>query len=415
MGHIQDRWYRAAKHPTTREPILDTKGKPVREKTSLYGVGRRYKVRYTDPSGEERSESFPDKQLGAARAFLHKVENDKLAGTYLDPDAGNILFEAQARSWLKGQSQDAATQQTLLSRLNSQLIPYFGKRRLSSINPAVARDWLGSMNEAGMESNYQLVLFDTMTSIMSAAIDDRKISANPFRARSVVKPKPVRRKIVPWTEDRLWSVHDALEPGSQLAASLGAGAGLRQGEILAFSPDAIDRRAKMLNVVRQVRVVQRTLVFALPKGSKTRETPLSDGVLEEIDAHVERFGTTTVTLPWLVPDGRPETVDLVILRGDGRPWSGDLFNKVVWQAAFKDAGLEYRNRLDGMHALRHFYASTLLANGVSVTELAEYLGHSDVKTTLETYTHLMPTSSERARLAVDTVFRPSDLALAQTA
>ena len=57
-----------------------------------------------------------------------------------------------------------------------------------------------------------------------------------------------------------------------------------------------------------------------------------------------------------------------------------------------------------MHALRHFYASTLLAQGVSIKELAEYLGHSDPGFTLRTYTHLVPSSYERARLAIDGVF-----------
>ena len=42
-----------------------------------------------------------------------------------------------------------------------------------------------------------------------------------------------------------------------------------------------------------------------------------------------------------------------------------------------------------MHALRHFYASTLLARAVSIKELADYLGHSDPGFTLRTYVHLM--------------------------
>jgi integrase len=70
------------------------------------------------------------------------------------------------------------------------------------------------------------------------------------------------------------------------------------------------------------------------------------------------------------------------------------------------ASLEYRKWADGMHTLRHCYASTLLAQGVSVKELAEYLGHSDPGFTLRTYTHLVPSSYERARLAIDGVFGP---------
>lgn len=56
-----------------------------------------------------------------------------------------------------------------------------------------------------------------------------------------------------------------------------------------------------------------------------------------------------------------------------------------------------------MHALRHFYASVLLDAGESVKAVSEYLGHSDPALTLRVYAHLMPTSRERTRKAVDGV------------
>lgn len=70
---------------------------------------------------------------------------------------------------------------------------------------------------------------------------------------------------------------------------------------------------------------------------------------------------------------------------------------------------EGRDRAGGtgrrLPCLRHFYASTLLDAGESITALAEYLGHSDPGFTLKVYTHLMPSSEERTRRAVDQVFR----------
>jgi integrase len=45
---------------------------------------------------------------------------------------------------------------------------------------------------------------------------------------------------------------------------------------------------------------------------------------------------------------------------------------------------------------------------VSIKELAEYLGHADAGFTLRTYTHLVPSSHERARQAVDIVFGRQD-------
>ena len=57
-----------------------------------------------------------------------------------------------------------------------------------------------------------------------------------------------------------------------------------------------------------------------------------------------------------------------------------------------------------MHALRHFFASALLDGGESIRAVSEYLGHADPGFTLRTYTHLMPSSAERTRKAIDAVF-----------
>lgn len=63
------------------------------------------------------------------------------------------------------------------------------------------------------------------------------------------------------------------------------------------------------------------------------------------------------------------------------------------------------SREDGMHALRHFYASVLLDSGESIKALSAYLGHADAGFTLRTYTHLMPSSETRTRNAVDEMYR----------
>ncbi|HET6739931.1 MAG TPA: tyrosine-type recombinase/integrase, partial [Kribbella sp.] len=92
----------------------------------------------------------------------------------------------------------------------------------------------------------------------------------------------------------------------------------------------------------------------------------------------------------------------------------DLYNLVVWKPALVAAGVlappvkdsrgrrHYeKNRTVGLHALRHYYASITLADGVNIKELSEYLGHADPGFTLQMYTHLLPSSYDRARQAVD--------------
>ena len=59
-----------------------------------------------------------------------------------------------------------------------------------------------------------------------------------------------------------------------------------------------------------------------------------------------------------------------------------------------------------MHALRHFYASTLLDAGENIRALAAYLGHADPGFTLRVYTHLMKASEARTQNAIDALFDP---------
>jgi integrase len=81
------------------------------------------------------------------------------------------------------------------------------------------------------------------------------------------------------------------------------------------------------------------------------------------------------------------------------------FNSRVWKPALRGAGVPV-TRANGTHALRHFYASALLDGGESIRAVSEYLGHADPGFTLRTYTHLMPSSAERTRNAIDALFAP---------
>lgn len=48
------------------------------------------------------------------------------------------------------------------------------------------------------------------------------------------------------------------------------------------------------------------------------------------------------------------------------------------------------------HALRHTYASTLVSNGANFKDVQELMGHSDIRITLNTYSHVTPHSRKVA-------------------
>jgi integrase len=47
------------------------------------------------------------------------------------------------------------------------------------------------------------------------------------------------------------------------------------------------------------------------------------------------------------------------------------------------------------HSLRHAFASAMLNKGVSITDVAHWLGHRDVRVTFRIYGHLVPSAAAR--------------------
>jgi integrase len=198
------------------------------------------------------------------------------------------------------------------------------------------------------------------------------------------------------------NLHRALPTRYRVAVTIAAGCGLRQGEVFGLAVDDVEFLGRTLHVVRQVKMVRGKHIFALPKGRKTRDIPLPETVATELAAHITAFPPLEITLPSERPGGEPTTARVLLYSRERKILDRHHFNMYVWKTALVAAGIE-PSRANGMHALRHFYASVLLDAGESIKALAEYLGHSDPAFTLRTYTHLLPSSEQRTRQAVDSV------------
>ncbi|MFE0627802.1 tyrosine-type recombinase/integrase [Streptomyces sp. NPDC058864] len=404
-GHVQDRWYKTVDGP---------EGKPVRVKTDRHGIGLRYRARYVAPDGTEKSKSFPDRQKRLADQWLSHIEADMSRGQYIDPMAGKITFRKYALDWLASQTTDAATQVAVESRLRLHAFPHLGNRPLASFLPSHIRAWARLLEDTGAGGSYRRVIFGNVSAVLSAAVDDGYLARNPCRAGSVRPPRPAAGRVTPWLPDRVFAVRAGTPDRLRAMVDVGAGCGLRQGEIFGLAVDDVDPLTGVLHVTQQVKLVNGHLLFSPPKNGKLRDVPVPDAVASALATHMTAFPPVEITLPWLRVDGPPVTRLLYFTALDGGPLRRNDFNTHIWKPALAAAGVipvpgpgeRYKAaREDGMHALRHFYASVLLDAGESIKAVSAYLGHADAGFTLRTYTHLMPTSETRTRKAVDAVFR----------
>jgi len=193
---------------------------------------------------------------------------------------------------------------------------------------------------------------------------------------------------------------------------------MREGELFGLALEDVDFDERIVRIRRQVKKIGCVFVFAFPKNDRERIIPLSDWDAEVIRRHISRYPPRSYSLPWEKPGGKPHTCSLLFRwASDDQHVKSRSYSETVWKPAIVRAGIipepEKDNRgraryattrREGIHQLRHYYASVMLAGGVSIKELAEYLGHADPAFTLRVYAHLLPSSHDRARTVINDRF-----------
>jgi len=162
--------------------------------------------------------------------------------------------------------------------------------------------------------------------------------------------------------------------------------GLRQGELRALSWRCVNFKRQLVRVERAAAALG---AISSPKSARSRrevELPPELGrILKEWKLVVPRSALVR---------------DLVFPRVDGGVLDkGNLFHR-GWVPLRQAAGLPDLR----FHALRHYYASSMIADGASAREVMEAMGHSSVQITFDVYGHLFPEdrqsrSARAARLA----------------
>ncbi|MFE9215048.1 tyrosine-type recombinase/integrase [Streptomyces lavendulae] len=143
---------------------------------------------------------------------------------------------------------------------------------------------------------------------------------------------------------------------------------------------------------------------------------LSPAVADALLEHMEKWPPITVTLPWRKVDGEPVTARIFFYGREKKPIQANWFNSYVWKPALAAVGLIKaldsdkpgrrweKSRDKMMHALRHLYASMMLAGGVDIYTLADRLGHNDPAFTLRKYVHRVAGAGSKVRRAVQGMY-----------
>jgi len=380
VASVNDRWW-------VKQPDGSKK------KSDRHGTGMRWQVRYRNPEGQSRNKSFI-RQVDAER-FASSIEYELNRGSYFDPKLGQIKFKDLADQWFANRTVNPSTIKQNDIHLRHHILPYWGERAVGSIKNSDIQNWIAQLNTNGLSPKYVRLVFANFRLVLEVAVRDDLLTRNLAIARNFSFPASSNQRVEVWTTEQFKAIIQALPPEAKLMALLGGTCGLRQGEIFGVRVQDLDLETGVITVRQQITALDYKPTPALTKNRRTRSVPLpsfvADLLKEHITTHEPLEGERTL---------EPCVGGLIFFLRERKPINKNYFNQGIWFPAIKRAGLP-RSRVNGMHGLRHFCASTWLAHGVNIKAVSTFLGHSDPGFTLKVYTHLMPNSDVSAKTSFD--------------
>lgn len=346
-----------------------------------------WRARYRDQDGREHARHFAKK--ADAQRWLDEVTASMLTGQYVDPRAGRVTFQAYAEQWRQAKPHRPSTARSVEQHLRCYAYPAFGKRSLSAIRGSDMQSWATALTKThGLAPSTARTVFNTVNAVFRAAVKDRLIARNP--CEDIDLPEIPRKKVVPLTVEQVRSLAEAMPGRYRALVIVGAGTGLRPGELFGLQVRHVNFLKRVVQVEQQVQQLpgHAVRVCELKTRSSYRVVPLPQVVVDALAAHLQAF-----------PAG-PD--DFIFTAPEGGPIVYSHFMDNAWRPAVRKAGLPPGT---GPHALRHAYASLLIAGGESVKVVSERLGHTNAAMTLNVYSHLFPDSEERTRRAIDAAFQ----------
>ncbi len=326
--------------------------------------------RYTDWMGERKQTSkrgFPTKREALAweREQLQKVTSslDMTFESFVETYTADMRSRIKENTW-----------ETKEHIIRTKLLPYFGQRKISDIQPKDIIAWqntmIGYKDSSGNPYSpvYLKTLHNQLSCIFNHAVKYYGLALNPA-AKVGNMGKSKNKEMLFWTKDEYRIFADVMmdKPLSFYAFEMLYWCGIREGELLALTPADFDFERKALTINKSYQRIKGRDVITTPK------TPKSNRVIKMPQFLCDEMQDFFKTLYGIGPTDRIFTV------------SKHYLHHEMDRGA--KAGKIKRIRI---HDIRHSHISLLIDMGFTAIAIADRVGHESIDITYN-YAHLFPT------------------------
>ncbi len=278
-----------------------------------------------------------------------------------------VLYLEKSKSRIKESSY-----YTTLSKVDSHIRPFFSRYELKKITPSLILKWQNSL--AHYSFKYRMLLNNLLSSIFRFGYRYYDIK-NPMDRVEPLRNLDTKKEMKIWTQEefeKYISVVD--EQVYELFFRFLYISGCRKGEALALGFGDIDVENCTVRINKNLtrKVKGRPFAITTPKNQ------YSNRAIEMPKAFLKELLELRCS------------EDDVFVFGNHYPLADSTVTRRHKMWAEK-AGVK---RIT-IHEVRHSHASLLISQGVSIVAVSRRLGHSSIKQTLDTYSHIMPSDVEK--------------------
>lgn len=335
---------------------------------------------------------------------LAAVQQQAYEGGLVEPS--KVTVAEYLEEWLSQQTAAGLRPSTLASygqKITLHVVPAIGAGRLQGLT-ATDLDRLyrkllesgRSDGRGGLSPRTTRYVHVILRKSFSDAVRKNLLTRNPTDAADPPSAKAAKApEGAVWTPGELRTFLEAVADHSlhPLFRTV-AMTGLRRGEVLGLTWDAIDLDRALITVTRQLADIDGTgrPIFGPPKTDHGRRT-IDVG---RATVEVLRSRRRTALEERLAWGAAYRDHGLVFCKPDGAPLVGDDVSKVFIRLALRAGVPRIR-----FHDLRDTHASHCIERGMDIKTLSTRLGHASASFTLDVYGHLMPGQQAEAVARVE--------------
>lgn len=328
------------------------------------------KFYYTDWTGnrkQKKKEGFTTKReaLEFEHNFLNSCEKS--------PD---ITFRNLVDHYLKDSAVrlKLTTLESKQYTIETKLIPYFGDTPISDIDVLMVRKWQNELinSENHYADTYLKSIHNQLSAIMNFAVKYYHLPFNPA-ARCGSMGKKQAEHFDFWTKDEFYQFVSYYENDPKLKAIfyLLFFTGMRKGELYALTLLDFDFDKNTVSITKNTVKTKKKKITHSPKTKKSvRTITVPAEVMQMVETYSKMLYDYNPTTPLF-------------------PVSSNYLRNKMEQGCKKTGVKKIR-----VHDLRHSHASLLIELGISPLLISERLGHENIQTTLNTYSHLYPNKQQ---------------------